>query len=490
MLRFRYAPALAAVLSSSLCFAQGDDPPRPTAPTAPDAAPTPEANTTAEGVEASVELPAIQDAMLEPLPRPRYMLGSWPEALRRVRSRSTSLASSVAQVRNAAAQARSVISRTYPTVSATGSVSQHLLFGRGTNITAEGAQINVDIPDPSTLWNARLSVRQPVLDLKSWYDIDTAELAARGAVERAEDIERQVLANVAETVVMVVTAERLAEVSRVTLRSALSTLDLTRRRARLGASSAVDVLRAQQEVALNRAQVVSANESLRRAREALGMALGYSEPWGVTRGINIDGLGGDAKRLCSPVRGIEQRSDIQAAQTDVLVARRNADSADYRLAPTVDVTTDLNYTTQPFTANGRPMQWTIGALLTIPLFDGGARAAERQVALAQADLAEQNLIQARRDAELQVRQSMRSVAVAGENLAVGQQSRDLARETLRLAKLSFLNGKGTSFELVDAMRRYQQAELDLAVQEFEVVRARIIALLAAANCDLDSAAVP
>lgn len=428
--------------------------------------------------------------MLEPVPRPGRMLTSWSQALRYVRNRSTSLASSLAQVRNAAAQARAVVSRTHPTVSATGSVSQHLLFGRGTNITAEGAQLNVDIPDPSTLWNARLSVRQPVLDLRTWYDSDTAELATRAAVERAEDVERQVLASVADTVVAVVTAERLSEVSRVSLRSSLSTLDLTRRRARLGASSAVDVLRAQQEVVLNRAQVVGANESLRRAREALGMALGYAEPWGVTNEISIDGLRDDAKRLCSPVSGIEQRSDIKAAQTEVLVARRNAESTDYRLAPTVDLTTDLTYTTQPFTANGRPMQWTIGALLTVPLFDGGARSAERQVALTQAALAEQNLIQARREALMQVQQALRSVVVAEQNWDVSQQSRDLARETSRLAKLSFLNGKATSFELVDATRRYQEAELDLAVKEFDVVRARIIALLASANCDLDATFAP
>ena len=43
-------------------------------------------------------------------------------------------------------------------------------------------------------------------------------------------------------------------------------------------------------------------------------------------------------------------------------------------------------------------------------------------------------------------------------------------------------GTGTSFELVDTAQKARQAELDLTVKEFDVVRARLAALLANANC--------
>jgi outer membrane protein TolC len=401
-----------------------------------------------------------------------------------VRNRSTSRASALAQVDRASAQARLALTSFYPTLTATGSVQQHLLFGRGVNFTATGLQSNVDIPDPSAVWSGRLAFRQPLLNLKSWHEHGTTEVAQRAAALRVEDVERLVLAAVADTIVAVVTAERLAEISRVSLRSSLSTLDLTRRRARLGASSAVDVLRAEQEVALNRAQLVAANEALRRSREALGMALGYPEAWGVTPEIRLDALGEDAQRVCQPVASIAQRADVRAAASDVEVARRNVDSPDFRLAPTLDMVSDLNYSTSANTANGRPLQWTVGALLTIPLFDAGIRSAEKQINGSQLLIAEQNLTQIKREAELEVVQATRSVTVAEVNFQVSQHSRDIAKETSRLARLSFLNGKGTSFELVDATRRYQQAELDLAVKEFEVVRARILALLARANCDI------
>jgi outer membrane protein TolC len=246
----------------------------------------------------------------------------------------------------------------------------------------------------------------------------------------------------------------------------------------------VDVLRAEQEVSLNRAQVVNANEALRRSREALGMALGYPEAFGVNQDIKLDDLARDAQQVCSPIAKLDQRADIQAAKVDVEVAKRRERASDWLMSPTLDLTSDLTYSTSPSTANGRPAQWTIGALLTIPLYDGGVRVAERGAASAQVEVSRQLLEQAERQATLEVQQSLRAVQVAEQNLEVSAKSRDLSRETSRLSRLSFVNGRSTSFELVDSERRYQQAELDLAVKEFDVIRARIVALLARANCDV------
>src|SRR5260221_260107 len=78
----------------------------------------------------------------------------------------------------------------------------------------------------------------------------------------------QRVAAAADGIVSVATAERLAEVSRVALRSALSTLALSRRRAELGVATRLDLLRGEQDLSEARAQVVAADEGLVRAREA------------------------------------------------------------------------------------------------------------------------------------------------------------------------------------------------------------------------------
>jgi outer membrane protein, multidrug efflux system len=465
-------------------------PPAPSAPGAPAASGTltvPGAATSSPapvGTVTEPPLPVLEDPMLAAPPPPANVLASWRDALQLVRARSTSLKMAEAQVRVASADARAALSNAYPTLTAHGSVRRHLLFGTGLNLTADGPQTNVRIPDPAQVWGAGLSFRQPLIAPRVWHEAGTAELAINAAETRVADSERLVLAQVADTIVAVVTAERLAEISRVSLQSSLYTLDLTRRRALLGAGNKVDVLRAEQEVELNRAQVVNVNEALRRSREALGMALGYPEAWGVTHDIQLDDLARDAQQVCRPLSNIEERADVRGASVDVEVAERRVHSSDWLLSPTLDLVSDLDYSTSPSTANGTPTTWTIGALLTIPLYDGGAKYAEQGAATARASLSREVLTQTKRQATMEVEQALRSVVVAEQNLEVSGRSRDLARETSRLARLSFVNGQATSFELVDAARRYQEAELDLAVKEFDVVRARIIALLAKANCDV------
>jgi len=352
------------------------------------------------------------------------------------------------------------------------------LLSTGTESTALGYQ------QPGvTTWRGTVSFRQPLFDLQAWHDAETAEIAVEAASYSAQDAERRVLSAVADTILATVTGERLAEVSRVSLRSALSTLDLTRRRARLGAASAVDVLRAEQEVALNRQQVINADENVHQTRESLGMALGYAHAWGVTPELKLDEVAADAAAVCSAV-STEQRSDLQALKKQRQVAERGVQSVDYQLAPTLDLTSDYTYGHPTYPAEARPMQWSIGALLTVPFYDGGVRSSQRMAVHAQAGLVEQELLQREREVLVEIGRAQRAVDVAERAYEVSRESRRLAQETSRLAELSFINGRGTSFELVEAARRYQEAELDLAVQEFEVVRARLAALLAQANCDI------
>ncbi len=420
--------------------------------------------------------------MLEPIEVPTQVLGSWRQALALVQVRSTSIAVAQARIAEANARSRLALAGSLPEISASGSVRRSLLFSTGTNIDSTGVRPNVRLPSPATVWDAGVSLRQPLLDLRTWYDISTSRTAVEAATVSAEDAERLALGALADTIVTVITAERLADVSRVSLRSNLSTLDLTQRRTRLGAASAVDVLRAEQEVASNRADVVQADESVRRARESLGMALGYSDAWGVAANIKVDGLAADAQSVCAPISDPEQRSDVRAAKLNVEVNERSASSVGYSYAPAIDLVSDFSYTTEP--RSPRPEQWSIGAVLTIPIYDGGRLAAERNVNVANANVARQQLTEATRRARLEAAQAQRSIQVAQVNFVVSRQARDIAEESARLARIAFVHGTGTSFDLVESARRQRLSEIDVTIKEFEVVRAKIAALLALSNCNI------
>ena len=81
---------------------------------------------------------------------------------------------------------------------------------------------------------------------------------------------RTLLLSVANQMVSVVTAERAAEINRVGLRVALEQLALSSAKRSLGAANGLDVIRAQQNAANARATLVTGDEALREAREALG----------------------------------------------------------------------------------------------------------------------------------------------------------------------------------------------------------------------------
>jgi outer membrane protein TolC len=434
-------------------------------------------------------LPRVDDPMLAEAPAAPHVLGSWQQALRRVRVNATNLQVAAAQVELARGQSRQALSRSLPTLTGTGYVRRHLLTGEGFDLSdpafLTGTPRTRTIPDPLTTYGAGLALRVPVFAPAAWYDHGSAQDNERTARLDYADAQRIVLGAVAESIVSVITAERLAEISRVSLASALSTLELNRRRAQLGAASAVDVLRAEQEVALTRAQVVSTSEGVQRTRDALGLALGSSDPWGVTPNIKLDSLAADARAVCTPVDDVEARPDVRAARSRAELAERSAGGVDWQYWPTVDFVSNLDYIGEErLSPNREHFTWTIGGVLSWQLYDGGLRYGNREVTRAQQRLAREQLTQARRSAKIEVQQAQRAIQVARANLTVSLQSREIARKSSRLSRIAFVQGQGNSFDLVDTARRLREAELDVAVKEFELVRAQIAALLSKATCNV------
>jgi outer membrane protein TolC len=96
--------------------------------------------------------------------------------------------------------------------------------------------------------------------------------------------------------------------------------------------------------------------------------------------------------------------------------------------------------------------------------------------------AAQRLEAVRRQATIEIVQARRAIDVAEQSREVARKARDLAAEVDRLARASFQEGRGTSLELVSAATSLRQAEISLALREFELIRARIGSILSRARC--------
>jgi outer membrane protein TolC len=425
--------------------------------------------------------PEVNDPMLVPVPPPPRVLASWREAISLLRARSTDLRTAVDQVLQAEAQTRIALAQYLPTINGQGAYTHQLITkaGVGFAITGSIAIPTTRVPTPD-LFTGGLQVSQEIINVQDLDQISINELGEDAARLSVDDEKRTLALSVANQIVAVVTAERDAEINRVGLRVALEQGAITDRKRALGAANGLDVVRAQQNVANARATLVTGDESLREAREALGLALGIPEETGVAPDVDVSGLAQDAASTCRMVATVDDRSDIAAARTKLEVAKRNLQNVWYTFLPTVAATSTLAATSP--VGNLPNPTWNIVGILQVPIWDGGTRYGNLRNARAAQDIAAQQLESLRRQAIIQVEQAQRQLGVAEQSARVAKDQRDLAAQNDQMTQLAYQTGQGTSLELVTASEAHRQAELNLALAEFTVVKARLLAMLALATC--------
>lgn len=496
---FALALALFGLAAATDASAQTAPRATPPSPTAPKAAPnakgpaTPAAAASAASpatpmpsAEAPVAIPpppSVNDPMLAPMPPAPKTISTWEEAISLVRANSTDLRIQYNQVLSAEAQSRSALASALPTLNLNANATHQLITNPLPNLGSASSILNPgqkEVPTPNT-GSGSLSLIQPIFALAAWHNIGTARVSEDVARLSVEDTKRTIALSVAGALVGAITSERIAELNRIGLQSALERLALTIRRRDLGAANGLDVVRAQQDVETARATLVTGDESLRQAREALGLALGIPGPVGVTRDTNIDGLEASAQRACKPATSLDERADVAAQKKRIEVAQRQVDNVKLQFAPTLNAQSSLN--TTPVDQGAAPQTtWSISAVLSWNVWDGGARYGALRFNRAQADTAEQTLEALRRTASIQIVQARRAVDVAEASRKVASDARALSAELDRLTRTGYQEGRGTSLELVVAAAALRQADVTLALREFELVRARVLAILALANC--------
>ncbi|HEY2514220.1 MAG TPA: TolC family protein [Polyangiaceae bacterium] len=513
--RFASLLPLPALFAASSALAQGEAQQLPpsTAPTAQPGAPSVQ-------TPVALPMPNVTDPMLVPVPRAQKEIATWQEALDLLKSRSTDLRIAVDQVQTALGLEREALAGTLPSITAGGSFTENLITkriqnsapvitdingnvygvgangttgffnpnsGQGTSPTAGPLTVG-SIPVNSytqlpaqNYWGVSLNVTQPILALRTWHQMGTSAAFTRAQRLSIEDLKRTLALGAANAIVGVVTAERVAQLNRSGLQQSLERLDLTVRKQRLGAATGLDVVRAQQDVESARTTLVTGDESLRKSRESLGIALGIPTEVGVVHDLKIDGLERDAVAQCRTA-SLEKRADILALKEKLHVAERNIDDVWLQFAPTVNAQSNVADTSQAIYAS-QSVTWNIVGTLSIPIWDGGFRYGELRDMRAQADVARQNLELSRRQALIQIEQAQRGVTVAADTLKVADRARALAVQNDTLTQAAYREGQLTSLDLVTAAATRRQAEIQYALDEFNLVQARVGALLALATCD-------
>ena len=187
------------------------------------------------------EPPPVSDPMLLPPAAPTGQVKSWEDALALLRSRSPDYLGSSQSIARAEAQKRTALAAVLPTLTGLASYTHNFLTAQ---LSLAGATLVTPPPDVFSLGAV---ANWTVINPRGYYGISTADKTIDATRLAFEDRRREIATMVVAAFLATLAAERIAELNRVGLRTALERLALTQTRLRFAKGTPLDVDRAEQE---------------------------------------------------------------------------------------------------------------------------------------------------------------------------------------------------------------------------------------------------
>lgn len=240
---------------------------------------------------------------------------------------------------------------------------------------------------------------------------------------------------------------------RNTLSAYRETLSLTERRWRAGDVAELDVARAATEVAATESEALALDRRRTELEHALAVLLGdapaqFSLPvqnWETALPVIPAGV---------PATVLTRRPDVSAAQNSVMAAQTRVGVAKAAWFPNIALTASGGYASPELSDlfKWSSRAWGIGALLSLPLIDGGRRKAGVQAASADFDGAvaqyrEQVLV-----AFKEVEDQLVALRLLTEQAEAQARAVASARRTTSLSDARYRAGYVSQLELLDAQR--------------------------------------
>lgn len=323
------------------------------------------------------------------------------------------------------------------------------------------------------------TIRNPEFDLYSVgggvsYDLDLFGRNRRALEQAAAQAEAQQRATEAAHLVIAgrVVAQVLAIAAlndRIATERQLLTEDernvsLTQARQRAGSGTMVEVLSAQGQLAGDRASLPALEQQVVAGRAMLATLLGISlAELGATEFTLDQFLLPTQVPVAFPSALIRKRPDILEAEARLHAAVAGVGMATADLYPDVTLGASLTQSTsEPQRITSRKFNaFDIFAGMTAPIFHGGTLKANKRGAEAEARASAASYQQVVVEAFGQVSTLLSAIEADGRELAVRQDSAEIANRSLYLSRRSFQVGNSGILQVLDSSRTYQRARLAL-----------------------------
>lgn len=322
----------------------------------------------------------------------------------------------------------------------------------------------------------------------NWLLLDFGERSGRAAAAKASAVASNAMAanqaqdlalQVAQAYLQLHAAQASVVSAEAQVGAAEQALKLANARHAAGESARLEVLQAQSAMAQARVFQTKATTSTRVQRAALAALLGVpAQDW---RSIEITGVSSFGEIAAPSTESLAElvsrakatREDLLAARARVEALRAQTQAARSAYFPTAALAASLSR----INAGSGPSisSRTVGVVVNIPIYSGGATDAQVSSLVAQTDAQSERVAAAENKVAFDVVSAFETLNSSGEQLQAAQTLQDSATAAREQAQARYEAGVGTTLELFDALAKKALADETLisAQLDFHLSRAQL-----------------
>jgi outer membrane protein len=334
------------------------------------------------------------------------------------------------------------------------------------NLAAFGLRFNLPIPGfsfpevvgPYNTFDARVSGGLTVFDFSAIRRYQASKVSVRAAEADTENARDQVAAQVASLYMQALASEARVQAAEANVALAEAVARLARNRKDAGAGIAIDVTRAEVQLADARQRLLVARNGRRQAQLQLLRAMDMR----LDAEVALDGALARPEEVAPEedlakglAAALASRADLKAQQTRERNAGLSYSATKLERLPSVSGFADYGSIGTGI-GNALPTR-AYGLSLKLPLFDGGRRDARRWESLSQMRQEAIRTSDLRQQVELDLRLALDNLASARDQVKVAEEGLTQAERETEQAQRRFAAGVANSLEPTDAQARLERA---------------------------------
>ena len=228
---------------------------------------------------------------------------------------------------------------------------------------------------------------------------------------------------------------------------------------RVGTAPRLDLLKTQVELAHGKENVLVVKNNLESAFDMLKNLMGMDDMSLavsiVDEPVSQDTCPTEEEAVST---ALEIRPDYRAVGKRKKIAEEQIKLQWGRHLP--DIYGSGHYTKDAGEATSWKEDWSVGLRLTIPLFDGGLIRADVNRARVDLEKVKEEERGLRQSITREVKDAILDIRIASERVEVAEKAIESAREALRVERLKYGTGSGTTTDVLDAQTALLRAETD------------------------------